>query len=150
MEDNPNIKSLQINTGVVTYRLNDTFDLSFNPTDAEYIEGLYRAFEELDQKQDAYKAEVAAAQNSSRKSEIFEIARRWDKEMRKLVDDALGAPVCDAVFGKINVYALADGLPLWANLLLALLDEIDTSVTQNREISNKKIAKYTQKYKRNK
>ena len=137
-----NTKQLQISTGIKTYDLNGKVELSFNPSDAFYIEGVYKAFEELDKKQEAYKAEVEKAQ----KREIFDIARRWDAEMREMVDNALGTPVCDALFGRMNVYALADGLPLWANLLLSIMDEMDAGVAAERQKTDARIAKYTKKY----
>ena len=69
-----------------------------------------------------------------------------DAEMRSMIDEALGAPVCDALFGDMNVYALADGLPVWANLMLAVMDEIDTSFARQQKLTDPRISKYTAKY----
>ena len=137
-------KALVIETGAVTYHLNGVCDLTFNPTDTAYVERLYNTFEELDRKQEAYKAEVEKAQ----KKEIFDIAKRRDAEMREMIDNALGAPVCDAVFHDMNVYALADGLPVWANLLLAIMDEMDTTFAEEQKRTNVRLRKYSDKYKR--
>lgn len=137
-------KALSFDTGLVTYDLNGKVELSFNPTDSAFVERLFSTFEELDKKQDGYKAEIEKAE----KREIFAIARKRDAEMREMIDSALGVPVCDAVFGDMNVYALANGLPVWANLLLAIMDEIDTSFAVEQKKTNTRIRKYSEKYKK--
>lgn len=48
--------------------------------------------------------------------------------------------------GKMNVYALSDGLPVWVNLMLAVMDEIDTAFAREQKQTNPRIAKYTAKY----
>lgn len=136
---------LQFSTGLVTYSLNGKVDVSFNPTDGAFVEKLYHTFNALDEKQEAYRAEV---EKLTDKGEVFEVARRRDAEMRGMIDGIFDAPVCDAVFGAMNVYAMADGLPVWANLLFALLDEIDADFAKQQKLTNPRISKYTQKYHR--
>lgn len=137
-------KSIQLDLGIVTYRLNDAVEISFNPTDAAYVERIYNTFEELDKKQEAYRAEAQKAE----KREVFQLARRRDAEMREMVDAALGAEVCGPLFGGMNIYAMSGGLPLWANLLLAIMDEIDTTFAREQKLTNPRIRKYSEKYKR--
>lgn len=134
---------LKFETGLIEYDLNGKCKVSFNPTDSAFVERLFTAFDALDKKQEAYKAEIEKIED---KREIFEIARKRDTEMRGTIDEVMGAPVCDAVFGGMNVYALANGLPVWANLLLAIMDEIDTSFAREQKLTNPRIAKYTKKY----
>lgn len=104
-----------------------------------------RIFDALDRKQEDYQAEIDRLSDNR---EVFEIARARDAEMRAMVDEALGAPVCDAVFGGMNVYAVADGLPVWCNLMLAIFDLIDTTFVAEQKKTNPRIAKYTAKYQR--
>jgi len=137
-------KALSIDTGIVTYDLNGKVELSFNPTDSAFVERLFKTFEALDKKQEEYKAEVEKAE----KRDIFAIARKRDAEMREMIDSALDAPVCGALFGGMNVYALANGLPVWANLLLAIMDEMDTSFASEQKKTNTRIRKYSEKYKK--
>lgn len=139
------MKQLQFDTGLITYDLNGAAQVAFNPTDSAFVERLFRTFDALDQKQEAYKAEAERAAGSR---EIFDIARKRDEEMRTMIDEALGQPVCAALFGGMNVYALADGLPVWCNLMLALMDEIDTSFAREQKSANPRIQKYTAKYHR--
>ena len=139
------MKELNFETGLVTYSLNGKCDVSFNPTDSNFVERLFKTFDDLDKKQEAYKAEVDTIAD---KKEIFEVARKRDAEMRDMVDEAMGAPVCDALFGDMNVYALADGLPVWANMMLAIMDEIDTSFAREQRSTNERIKKYTDRYRK--
>lgn len=139
------MKQLQFDTGLVSYDLNGAAQVAFNPTDSAFVERLFHTFDALDQKQDAYRAEVERAAGSR---EIFGIARRRDEEMRGMIDEALGQPVCGALFGGMNVYAMADGLPVWCNLMLALMDEVDTSFAREQKATNPRIQKYTAKYQR--
>lgn len=46
----------------------------------------------------------------------------------------------------MNVYALADGLPLWMNLLLAVVDLIDEKTAAETESVNPRLEKYLAKY----
>lgn len=139
------MKELNFETGLVTYDLNGKCEVSFNPTDSNFVERLYTAFEELDKKQEGYKAQV---DKMADKKEIFEFARERDAEMRTIIDGVFDAPVSDALFGGMNVYAVAGGLPVWCNLMLAVMDESDTTFAREQKSTNSRIAKYTAKYKR--
>ncbi|MCI9484976.1 MAG: hypothetical protein HFH27_11060 [Clostridiaceae bacterium] len=134
---------IRFDTGLVSYDINGKATVCFNPTDSAFVEKLFRTFDTLDQKQEAYKAEINGLADQR---EIFEIARARDKEMRGMIEEALGAPVCDAIFGGMNVYAIADGLPVWCNLMLAIIDEIDTSFAREQKKTNPRLAKYAAKY----
>nr|DAO39291.1 MAG TPA: hypothetical protein [Bacteriophage sp.] len=136
---------IRFDTGVVAFNLNDKIEVSFNPTDSAVVEKIYSTFEELDRKQEAYKAEI---EKCADKKEIFEIARRRDAEMRDMIDGLFEKPVCAALFGAMNVYALADGLPVWCNLMLAVIDQIDTTFSREQKRTNPRIAKYTDRWKK--
>lgn len=137
------MKELNIDIGVNTYSVNGKSETAFNPTDSNFVAGLFDAFTELDKKQDAYREEIASL---SDKREIFRIARERDAEMRQILDNALGAGTCERVFGSMSTYALADGLPVWVNLMLAIIDEVDTSFAAEQKKTNPRLAKYTAKY----
>lgn len=134
---------IKFETGKVTYTLNGDTAVSFNPTDSAFVEKLFNAFDTLDKRQDAYKAEV---EKMGDKREIFDIARKRDAEMREIIDGVFDAPVCKALFGGMNVYAMADGLPAWANLMLAVMDEIDTSFAKQKKLTDPRISKYLARY----
>ena len=137
------MKELSFESGLVTYSINGACEVSFNPTDSNFVERLYTTFEELDRKQDEYKAQV---EKLSDKREIFDYVHERDAEMRGMIDGLFATPVCDALFGNMNVYAIANGLPVWCNFLLAVMDEVDTTFAKEQKATNPRIAKYTAKY----
>ena len=137
------MKELNFDSGFVTYSLNGKCEVSFNPTDSNFVERLYSTFEELDKKQEGYKAQV---EKMADKREIFDYVHERDAEMRGMIDGLFATPVCDALFGNMNVYAIANGLPVWCNFLLAVMDEVDTTFAKEQKATNPRIAKYTAKY----
>ncbi len=137
------MKELNFETGLVSYSLNEKCEVAFNPTDSNFVERLYSAFEDLDKKQEGYRSQI---EKMADKKQIFEFARERDAEMREIIDGVFEAPVSDAVFGGMNVYAMAGGLPVWSNLMLAVMDEIDTAFSREQKATNPRISKYTAKY----
>lgn len=137
------MKELIFDSGLVTYSINGKCEVTFNPTDSNFAERLYAAFEELDRKQEAYKAEIEKRAN---KKEIFDLARELDTEMRGIIDGLFEIPISDTLFGGMNVYAIANGLPVWCNLMMAVMDEIDTTLSKEQKLTNPRISKYTAKY----
>lgn len=139
------MNELSFSTGLVEYTINGvgSAKVTFNPTDASFVERLYSTFEELDRKQEQYKAE---AESATGKREIFDVARKWDQEMRAMIDDVLEASICDTVFGTMNVYAMSDGFPIWANLMLTILDQVDGGFERERDKTSARLEKYTKKY----
>ena len=116
--------------------------IRFNPTDGTFIQRLYNAFDTLDKKQDKYVDEV---QKCGDRVEIFNIADRRDKEMREIIDAVFGAHIADDLFGGMNVYALAEGVPVWCNFMLAVMDEIDNTFSREQKFTNPRIKKYLDK-----
>ena len=137
------MKELNFESGLVTYSLNGACEVTFNPTDSNFVERLYAAFEELDKKQETYKEQIRTMED---KKEIFDFARERDAEMRGIIDGVFESPVSEAVFGGMNVYAIANGLPVWCNLMMVVMDEIDTTLTREQKLTNPRINKYTAKY----
>lgn len=137
------MQELNFDTGLVTFSINGKAEVTFNPTDSTFVERLFQTFDRLDGKQEDYKAKVTAAKGYR---ELFGVAREMDAEMREMIDTALGAPVCAQVFGDMSVYAIAGGLPVWSNLMLAVIEQIDTTFAQEQKKTNPRIQKYTGKY----
>lgn len=135
-------KKLNIPDGRVSFDVNGVAEIIFNPTDVSFIERLFLAFEAMDKRQAEYEGKIKNAQPR----DIFDIARQADRDIRELVDTALGAEICDKCFPGVNIYAYAEGLPLWANLMLAVLDECDAGTVAQRKLTNPRLEKYTSKY----
>lgn len=135
-------KSLQFDTGLVEYDINGAVKVRFNPTDETFVSGLERLFDAL-----------SDLQESATIEEGFKKFADLDKDMRKKIDALLGDGVSDALFPNMNTWAIADGLPVWMNLVMALLDEVseayerefgktDPRVNAQRTKYDKLMAKY--------
>lgn len=136
------MKEITFDTGIVEYKINGGHVIRFNPTDSSFAERLYLAFDELDRKQDAYRNEAI-----SDGKEAFRVNRARNAEMRKTIDALLGEGASQAIFADMDVYAMSDGLPAWANLMLAIIDEMDDAIKSERAKTNPRVAKYTARYK---
>ena len=140
---------LNIATGLKEYEITDERGdvkcvVCFNPTDPGFAEKLYNVFSQLDKKDEEYHK---MANEDTDNVHLFEMARQMDAEMRQMIDNVLGAEVCKPLFGSVSVYAWADGLPLWANLLLSLMDEMDEALAREKKASDPRLKKYTEKFK---
>lgn len=136
LEDN--LLSLTIRDGV------GSCTVVFDTTDVTFIERLYKIFEALDTKQTDMEDRVKQAQ--AQPGEIFALARELDAEIRQMLDGTLGAGTCQALWGDINSYAYAGGLPKWANLLLAILDECSAGYDTQMKLTSPRLEKYKAKY----
>lgn len=136
---------LKFDTGLVSYSINGTAEVSFNPTDFSFIQRVFHSFDLLEEKQQEYDKARQAATNYK---EFFDISRRMDTEMREVIDAAFERPVCNEIFGSMNVYAIAGGLPVWCNLFFSIIDNFDESVTAETAKTNPRLEKYLKKYRK--
>ena len=135
---------IQFDTGVKTYDLNGKITVSFSPTDLAFIERVYTALERMDAAQEKYKA-VADKENTK---EVFHIARQMDEEARAEINGIFGLDVCSALFGSINIFAIADGFPIWANFLLAIVEQFEGAYNAEAKKKNPRLEKYIAKYRK--
>lgn len=139
---------LVFDKGLVEYDINGDFTVSFNPTDEEFAAKLEDMFGSLD-----------ALQEKLAGDKSFSKFRELDAEMRQRIDVLLGDGASDALFPDMNCYAIANGLPVWMNLVLALMDEVteayerefgktDARFKAHNAKYQKMLAKYRSKGKR--
>ena len=138
------MRELKFSDGLEEYRLNDRVTVRFNPTDVGFLEKLSHTFEQLDQLQD----EVRKSRDSiTDDREVFPIVRELDTRMHDVINELFGDDVCTPLFGSVNLFASSGGLPLWANLLLAITDEVQSAMQGELDKREARIAKYVEKYK---
>lgn len=141
------MRSLNFDLGIVTFSINDKCEVAFNPTDVGFIDKAFEAFSKLDGKQSEYSQQLEGLTDARA---VFEYARQRDREMREIINDLFGKDVCTDIFGEMNVYAHANGFPVWANLICAVIDQFDASTTEERAKATPRMNKYLAKYKRSK
>ena len=108
------------------------------------LDRLSRAFSELDSLQEEVRS---TREKITDDREVFPIARELDGKMRAILNELFGKEICEPLFGSVNLFASSGGLPLWANLLLAITDEVQGAMKGELDAREKRIAKYVEKYK---
>lgn len=108
-----------------------------------FAERFYSAIDEMGKLQDEYAKKAEALQNPG---DAFSLAKERDAEMGKVLDGLFNAPVCEAVFGSMSLCAFANGFPVWLNLMLSILDEIEANIGDIQKQADPRIAKYKAKY----
>lgn len=136
------MSELNFDTGLVTYRVNDRCEVSFNPADVSFVKRLFDTFDGLSKRQDDIEAENKEISGA----ELFNLVEQQEKKMREDIDSIFGEPVSDKIFGNLSVYALAGGLPLWCNFLMAVIDKVDAALEEEQKMASPRVAKYMAKY----
>ena len=140
------MNTLSIDLGVKEYTLNEACTVRFNPTDAGFLSKVYDAFETLAKAQAEYEKTLPELEDAKA---VLALMRSKDQAMREILDNVFDVPVCDALFDDMNVFALSSvGLPVWSNLLLAVIDECESDARAKRGKTSATVEKYMKKYHR--
>ena len=137
------MKKLDLNLGVEEYLLAGKVTVSFNPTDMNFLERLSDAFAKLDSLQEETRQ---SRESITDDREVFPVARELDGKMRAVLNDLFGKEICEPLFGPMNLFASSGGLPVWANLMLAISDEVESAMQGELQRREQRIAKYVAKY----
>jgi len=135
------MKELNFDLGLNEYNLGGKVTVKFNPTDVSFLEKLSDSFATLDRIQEEVKREEITEEK-----DVYNLAKNLDRKMRDIIDALFGEDVCTPLFGEMNLFSSAGGLPVWAHLMLAIADEVQTSMQGELKERENKIRKYTEKY----
>ena len=136
-------ESIVFDTGVKTFVLNDTTEIRFNPTSVAFMEKIQNATNELNAIHERFAKEV---ENIG----AYKALKNADEEMRPVLDGLFGDDFCAKVFPPDEMYLLdiAGGFPVWANVVMAIVDKMDDSLKEEKTLIDKRIRKYSAKYKK--
>ena len=137
------MKELNFDSGVVSYSLNGKCEVSFNPADRVFAEKLYKAIDTMDKIMNDY---AGKGEELHGPEGAFDLARERDEKMAEVLDGLFGSPVCAAVFDDMSLCAFAGGFPVWLNLMLTIVDEMDDNIGDIKNQAEARIAKYKAKY----
>ena len=137
------MKNLTFDTGVREYDLGGKVTICFNPTDVGFIQKLSDSFSYLDLIQEEVKLRKEEVTDEK---DVYKLAKSLDGKMRDIINALFGQDVCTPLFGEMNLFASAGGLPVWANLMLAIAEEVEASMQGELKQREERIKKYTEKY----
>ncbi len=137
------MKNINLETGMVEYLLGGKVSVRFNPTDLNYMERVYAAFDELGRIQTRFQKDMEALEEEK---EIFALAKETDGKIREVLNALFEKEVCEPLFGNMNLFAYSGGMPVWVNLMLAVSDVMNTAMQAEADARDKRIEKYVDKY----
>ena len=138
---------IRFETGVKEFSLNDAVTVRFCPTDMDFIEKVFNVADTIDKRTEEYQERV---KNLEDNRDVFDEARAIDGEIRDLLNSIFDMDICTPLFGSMSTFAAADGLPVWANLIFAIIDTLDGDFAEQKKRTNSRLKKYTAKYQRRK
>lgn len=137
------MKQLNVDMGLRSYNLNDGPEvIHFNPTSAEFANKILKTVERCQK--------ISESSRVSESDDLDTMLAKLEKvssEIRAAIDDAFDEPVSEKVFGKSGgVLSIADGLPVWMNFLMAVIDEIDANISSGDRKAGERMRYYKDKY----
>ena len=145
---------IQVESGIKEYpiKLYDEQEpviVRFNPTNMIFIEKVFQTFDEMDAIGEEFNKKIQSVGEDWKR--LFELTKEAEQEMRGKINAVFSKDICTPLFGEYeSVYAAGDGLPIWANILLAIIDEMDGAFVKEKEKQNPRIQKYIAKYSKRK
>lgn len=138
------MNTFKLNTGIETLKINEETEVSFNPSDINFFNRIYDAFDKSDK---IYKACQQKISGLNDWKAIYKIMGEADTEIRGLIDDVFGVPLCVSAFGNMHITSRTeDGVPIWADLLMQIIDMCDVELDGMESKMTAKVKKYTDKY----
>ena len=76
----------------------------------------------------------------------FETAKEAAEYLNSQIDGATVGFGGSITLEELGLYALAGGLPLWANFLLAVLEEVESAVDAQQQAASPRVAYYMERF----
>lgn len=140
------MNTLAFASGNETYQVNDAVSITFNPASGQFAEAFLAKMDEFTKLTE--KAEEETKRLSGDKQAVFEIGRELDHKIAEGIDQLFGAGVSAALFPWGPATAWAEGLPVWVNFCMAILEEMERATESQKQQTDPRIAKYVERYKR--
>ena len=136
-------ESISFDTGLKEFDLNGGVTVRFNPTSVRFAERTYDAFDRIDKCYESYQGKISGVDDAK----AFDIARDCESEILSILNELFGTDL-SGLFEEIGPIDIANGLPVWLNLMLAVIDTLDSAFAEEKKKTNPRIKKYTEKYRR--
>lgn len=133
--------NLSYSAGGKAYTLNGGETICFDPCDAEFANRIVVAFRNCSEIQKRYPEESFADID-----EQLVFIQKMNADICEEIDKAFDAEVCKKACCGSSPCAISDGLPVWMNFLMAVIDEIDANMPEGEKRSRARVQQYTEKY----
>lgn len=136
------MNEIRFDDGRRSFKVNGAAEIQFNPTDISFIKRVQDAYGSLKKKQSTYQKEIEAIGDDPEK--LLDYCMGLDKEMRDMIDSCFTEPVCQKVFGYMNVYSMSNGLPIWSHFMRAVEEQCEAALKEEDKASRELAKKYAQ------
>lgn len=137
------MNNLSFGDGRKTYTVNGSVEICFNPASARFagtlldmVDHCQNIMNEVREKQLKVEADKAA---------VFELAKEQDDRIGAEIDSVFGTGKAAQLF-PAGPTAWADGLPVWLNFSMAILDELNENINEQKQQAEPRLAEYMKKY----
>ena len=138
------MEKLIFDRGEVSYQVGETGEvIQFNPADMLFAGKIAKLFDRIDSLQQQYHGQMQLAKDGLT---AYKVAQEANEKMMTEIDAVIGEGKSKAIFGGVACYAISQGLPIWANLMVSIVAEMDDAVVREQEKTNPTLEKYLKKY----
>lgn len=136
------MSSISVGESLKEYDING-YPVKFDPTSRGFIKRFLAMLENISERYDV-EEKAGLPENTA---ELFELLDAREEFVRSEIDKVFGAGASAGIFPG-DPLAKSGGLPLWLNLWLDILDELDNEVCNMESAGNEKLKLYMNKYKK--
>lgn len=147
MDDRLRIESAEKEIELVNEKRGLSVTVLIAPYDIFFLGKITEASEKLDGLHEKLKNDAPNGDYESF-ARFYAESREIDAEMRGIIDGIFNAEVCNTLFPTQSMFALAGGMPTWANILTCIIDQLDESLEGEKRKAQDRIRKYSAKYKK--
>lgn len=133
--------ALSYTAGKREYTLPGGAVIYFDPCDSEFANKVVVAFRNCNKVQNSFPEKLFTDLD-----EQLAFIQKMNADIREEIDRAFGEPVCDKACCGSSPISIADGLPVWMNFLMAVIDEIDANMPEGEKRSRARVQQYMNKY----
>lgn len=133
--------ALNYTAGKREYTLPSGAIIHFDPCDSEFANKIIVAVRNCNNIQNSFPKEPFTDLDTQ-----LSFIQKMNGDIREEIDKAFGEPVCEKACCGSSPISLSDGLPVWMNFLMAVIDEIDANMPEGEKRSRARVQQYMDKY----
>ena len=131
------MKELNIATNRKTFKVNGAAEITFDPTDINFVNDMFDLFKKFE--------DIQSQPAPDDLMEVFNCARARDTQLRKEIDSLFGDGICESIFGRTNLLSPCEGQPICLHFFMAIIDEIDAAA-ETAFVQSPAMAAHIKKY----
>lgn len=133
--------TLNYTAGKREYTLPNDTVIHFDPCDSEFANKVIVAFRNCNKVQNSFPEKTFMDLD-----EQLAFIQKMNEDIREEIDRAFGEGVCEKACCGSGPISISDGLPVWMNFLMAVIDEIDANMPEGEKRSRARVQQYMDKY----